>query len=162
MRRGERARQDRDDVPQVDLLRDAPLRHDDVRVEVDAQLLARAAHLFEDPVARGADAARCRFLIGEGVAGAEADQPGEQFFQSLFRDRRDDLLDLWIGVRTRCCLRVRQMRRRDDQSRHQQFSNDHRRVLFFLAFEFTNRHDIDSKSRIASGWIFFKRTSTQA
>ena len=54
------SRQDRHHVAQIDLARDAALRRDDVRVEVDAQLLARAAHLLEDPVARRADALRRR------------------------------------------------------------------------------------------------------
>ncbi len=144
------SRQNRHHVAQIDLPRDAALRRNDVRVEIDAQLLARAAHLLEDPVARGADAARRRFLIGERVARAEAHQPGQQLLQPLLRHRRDDLFDSRIRVRPWRALRAGQRRQRDHHCNCKP-SSHHRRVLFFLAFEFMNCHDISNKSRSASG-----------
>ena len=95
------ARQDRHHVAQIDLPRDAALRRDLVGVEVDLQLLARAAHLVEDPVARRADAARRGVLIGQRVARAEADQLGVERLHAIDRDRGDQRLDARIGGRRR-------------------------------------------------------------
>ena len=52
------AREDRHHVPQLDIVRDPPLLRHVIGIEADLELRAVALHLVENPLARGADAAR--------------------------------------------------------------------------------------------------------
>src|ERR1044072_1990825 len=84
------ARQDGDDVPQVDVLKDAlPLLLHAILIEADLEARAVALELVVDPGARGADTLCLIVLVRHRVARSERLELGQDVVDAGFRHLLD-------------------------------------------------------------------------